>query len=109
MHTTTKFPKAAQADRAADLIDAVWSQIPAELTTDEAMRVAQAAFDILATPSDAEFTAMVARVLHLGLALGLVATISYALLHDVRLAWLGAALYAGSAVIYVLYLVVVTE
>jgi len=91
------------AERAAALADAVWSHIPTDLPTEQAMRVAQTAIDILATPSDSEFEATVARVLHLSLALALIATIGYALLGDARVAWAGAALYAGSAAIYVVY------
>lgn len=92
------------AQRANALVDEVWAHIPTDLPTEQALRVAACAFDILSAPTDAEFEAIAARALHLALALGLVATIAYALLHDSRLAWVGAALYTSAAAIYALYL-----
>lgn len=95
--------------RAADLIDEVWSHIPTDLPTEQVMRVAARAIEILSVPTDAEFEATAARCLHLALATGLVFTIAYALLGDSLLAWAAAAFYTSAAVIYGLYLVMTEQ
>lgn len=93
------------AQRAAELVDDVWARIPAELPTDQAMRVAQAAIDILSAPTDAETTRLLTLAVHLGLAAGLTFTIAFALLGLPLLAWGGAVCYALALAVYVLHVV----
>ena len=91
--------------RAVDVIDEVWSHIPTDLPTEQAMRVAQVAIEILSAPTDAEVLRLNTLSVHLGLAAGLAFTIAYALLGLPPLAWAGAACHAGAFVLYVLHLV----
>lgn len=97
--------RSAAAQRATELVDDVWSHIPTDLDTPQALRVAQAAIEILSAPSDAEVLRLTTLTVHLGLALGLVGTIAYALLGLPLLAWGGAACYALALVMYMLHLV----
>jgi len=92
------------AERTARLIDEIWSNIPASLPADEALRVAERAIAILATSTDAEFEARLAWPLHLSLALGLAALIAYALIGYTLLAWVSAAAFTGALVIFGCYL-----
>jgi len=94
------------AQRAAELVDDVWAHIPAELPTDQAMRVAERAIGLLSRPTDAELEDQVGWVLYLALAVGLVALIGYALVGDPLMAWGGAGAFTFAAVIYGWYLVV---
>ena len=97
------------ADRAGQLVDEVWSHIPTDLPSEQALRVAQTAFDILRTPTDAESLRLATLTIHLNLAAGLTCTIAFALLGLPALAWAGAACYALALVAYVLHVVAARE
>lgn len=97
--------RSTAAQRANELVDELWSHIPAELPTDQAMRIAQAAIEILSAPTEAEVLRLITLAVHLGLAAGLTFTIAFALLGLPLLAWGGAACYALALAVYMLHLV----
>lgn len=96
---------AQRAGRTFQLISDVLADIPTDLDTDQAMRVAQAAIEILSAPTEAEVTHLLTLAVHLGLAAGLTFTIAFALLGLPLLAWGGAACYALALAVYVLHVV----
>lgn len=101
---TDFIPKEARPASASRFISDVWADIPTDLPTEQALRVAERAIEILSTPSDAELEDQVGWVLYLSLAIGLVALIGYALVGDPLMAWGGAGAFTFAAVIYVAYL-----
>ena len=92
--------------RTFQLISDVLAHIPADIPTDQAMRVAERAIDLLSRPTDAELEQRVAWSLYLSLAVGVLLLIGYALVGDPLLAWGSAGAFAVSAAIYAWYLVV---
>ena len=105
---TDFIPKEARPapGRTFQLISDVFADIPADLDTDQAMRVAERAIGLLSRPTDAELEQRVAWSLYLALAVGLIALIGYALVGDPLMAWGGAGAFTFAAVVYGWYLVV---